>query len=95
MARWNTFAELGANDVANDDLLPLSDTSAASGSRSKTVSVATVKTLCAPTVAAGAPTGDDDETAGFIVGSLWVNTSGPTLYVAVDVSEGAADWDAL
>jgi len=39
------------------------------------------------------PTVSDDNTQGYEVGSLWVNTSNNKAYVAVDVSTGAAIWD--
>jgi hypothetical protein len=41
-----------------------------------------------------APTSDDDETAGYSVGSMWVTTTS-AVYVCADASPGAALWDHL
>ena len=46
-------------------------------------------------VAAGDPTGTDDETLGYVVGSLWYDTVGPQLWILTDASEGAAVWDEV
>ena len=42
--------------------------------------------------AAQAPTATDDDSAGYSVGSFWVDVSTGVFYVAVDVSTGAAQW---
>lgn len=34
----------------------------------------------------------DDNTAGYAIGSVWINTTADTAYLAVDVSTGAAVW---
>lgn len=39
-----------------------------------------------------APTAVDDSSAGYSIGSVWVDTSSDTVYIAVDVSVGAAIW---
>lgn len=44
---------------------------------------------------AGAPTVDDDETEGYLPGMLWLDTTGPTLYMVTDVSAGAAVWRVI
>jgi len=44
-------------------------------------------------VAAADPTVNDDDTAGYEVGSVWVNTSTGAVYVCVDNSTGAAVWN--
>lgn len=43
----------------------------------------------------GAPAVGDDTTQDYEVGSLWLNTGSGTLYVATDVSTGAAVWSEL
>jgi len=47
--------------------------------------------------AAAAPTVNDDSTAGYEVGSLWINTAAltPAVYSCVDASAGAAVWRNL
>jgi hypothetical protein len=46
---------------------------------------------------AAAPTTGDDANDGYSIGSLWVDTSTSpaNLYVCVDASAGAADWDLI
>lgn len=44
---------------------------------------------------AAGPTASDDATLGHIVGDLWLDLSGPTLYLISDSTAGAAVWDAL
>lgn len=39
------------------------------------------------------PTATDDDSAGYAVGSVWVNTSSGDVYVLVDASTGAAVWN--
>ncbi|RMH16936.1 MAG: hypothetical protein D6698_08995, partial [Gammaproteobacteria bacterium] len=46
-------------------------------------------------VSATDPTVTDDNTAGHAVGTLWVNTTTNTAYVAVDVTTGAAIWKQI
>jgi hypothetical protein len=41
------------------------------------------------------PTINDDSGDGYTVGSLWFDTATGNLYVAVDVTAGAADWEAV
>jgi len=38
------------------------------------------------------PTVDDDETQGWMVGSVWIDTEGKEAYRCVDATEGAAVW---
>lgn len=42
---------------------------------------------------AAAPTVNDDVTATVEVGNRWLDTTGPTLYMCTDNSEGAAVWE--
>lgn len=44
---------------------------------------------------AAAPTVDDDETIGVLVGNRWLDTTGPTLYMCTDASDGAAVWRVI
>lgn len=44
---------------------------------------------------AAAPTTSDDETIGVLVGNRWLDTTGPTLYMCTDASEGAAAWRVI
>lgn len=46
-------------------------------------------------VAAAAPTVNDDETLGIVVGQEWLDTTGPTLYMVTDVTSGAAVWRVI
>jgi hypothetical protein len=60
-------------------------------------------TVAGPTGPAGlgavvfssAPTVNDDMNSPYSVGTVWVDTSGPTAYILVDNSSGAAVWTAL
>lgn len=51
-------------------------------------------TTNAPTIysSADAPTEDDDTTRGYKVGDLWIDETNLALYVAQDVTDGAAVW---
>lgn len=40
----------------------------------------------------GNPTVDDDSAAGFGIGTIWVNTTTGTVFIAANVSVGAAIW---
>lgn len=42
-----------------------------------------------------APAVTDDVTLGYGAGSLWLDTTGPTLYVCSDGTDGAAVWTEL
>ncbi len=44
------------------------------------------------TVTASAPTTGDDSADGFRVGHQWLDTSGPTLHMCTDATEGNAVW---
>jgi hypothetical protein len=46
-------------------------------------------------VSIAAPTVDDDEIAKRAVGQLWIVPGGPSVYICVDNSEGAAVWVQL
>lgn len=46
-------------------------------------------------VAAAAPTVNDDETLGIVVGQEWLDTTGPTLYMCTDATEAAAVWRVM
>lgn len=41
------------------------------------------------------PTVNDDGTAGYVAGSLWINTSNNTTWVAISVGTGAAVWKEI
>lgn len=41
------------------------------------------------------PTVNDDSGDGYAAGSLWINTSGARVFVCVDATAGAADWDQI
>jgi hypothetical protein len=41
------------------------------------------------------PTVNDDGTAGYVAGSLWINTSNSTTWVAISVATGAAVWKEI
>jgi len=43
-------------------------------------------------VASVAPTVSNDNTQGYVIGSVWFNTTNSSLYVATSVSTGAATW---
>jgi len=43
-------------------------------------------------IQAAAPGSSDDASAGFSIGDWWLSTSGPTAYVCLDASSGAAIW---
>lgn len=43
-------------------------------------------------VAAADPTGDDDDGDGYVVGSMWYNTTGHKIFACEDASTGAALW---
>jgi hypothetical protein len=45
--------------------------------------------------AAADPTTGDDSADGYVVGTIWVNTSADTAFVATDVAVGAAVWVAV
>jgi hypothetical protein len=42
-----------------------------------------------------APTANDDTTAGYAIGSMWLNTTTPTWYRATSVGTGTATWQNL
>lgn len=46
-------------------------------------------------VGTSAPTVDDDVDRGFLPGHVWVDQSGPAVYIAVSVADGAADWNQV
>lgn len=45
--------------------------------------------------AATTPSGSDDQTAGYSVGSLWVDTAAEEAYICVDNSAGSAQWKII
>jgi hypothetical protein len=51
-------------------------------------------TVSPQTARAGAPGASDDSTKGFVIGSMWVDTSTApdTLYVCTSAAAGAATW---
>jgi len=59
VARWNSFAALTAAELANDDVLPVSDTSAVEGSRSRVVQLGSLKLARVRSYAANFTLDDD------------------------------------
>lgn len=47
------------------------------------------------TVTAADPTTDDDITAGYRAGDVWINSSDAGVFILISNAEGAADWDEL
>lgn len=45
--------------------------------------------------ASAAPTVNDDSGGGYAIGSIWVDTTADNVYMAVDVTVGAAVWRQL
>ena len=45
--------------------------------------------------AAADPTVNDDSADGYILGTVWVNTSSDAVFVAVDITAGAAIWQEM
>lgn len=45
--------------------------------------------------AVAAPTVNDDTTAGYSIGSIWIDTATDTVYVCADATAGAAVWKDL
>ena len=98
MSRWtDTTAFPNLPAPASDDLLPIADVSQAVGSRQRTITWAQLEVLAAAgaTVEAADPGAGDDSDDGYSVGSLWYATGSETLFVCVDATVGAADWDAI
>ena len=54
--------------------------------------VIAVRAAVGPTVVAAAPTAGDDSSTGEFVGAMWLDSTGPTLYMCTDATEGAAVW---
>ena len=54
----------------------------------------TVETLKNKTDATAAPTATDDSSAGYAVGSKWVDVTNDMFYICVDASAGSAVWQA-
>ena len=98
MSRWtDTTAFPNLPTPASDDLLPIADVSQAAGSRQRTLTWAQLQALAAAgaTVNAADPGAGDDSDDGYAVGSLWYATGSETLFVCLDATVGAADWDAI
>ena len=47
------------------------------------------------TVQGAAPTANDDIDRGFLPGHIWVDDSGPGVYIAVTTADGTADWNKV
>jgi hypothetical protein len=47
------------------------------------------------TVQGAAPTVNDDVDRGFLPGHVWVDDTGPGVYIAVTTADGAADWNKV
>ncbi len=41
------------------------------------------------------PTVDDDIDRGYLPGHTWINQSGGSAWIAISVSDGAADWNQI
>ena len=102
MARWNdvsSYANLAVAEMDDADLVPIADVSLAEGSRQKTATIAALKAVLRSlaTVAVVDPVVTDDSSDGFAVGSLWYNegAGNEELFIATDVTEGAAVWESL
>jgi hypothetical protein len=97
MARWTDQTAYPSHVPNDDDLLVIADVAQATGSRQRTTSVASLRSQIAGQahVAAVDPTASDDNTEGYSVGSLWYNSVSEALFIATDVSTGAAVWDEI
>jgi len=85
-----------SGDLAADDLLPVVDVSEADPmERRKRADVFFLQARLPAVVTDSAPSVDDDETLGYRPGHEWLDTSGPTLYMCTDATEGAAVWRVL
>jgi hypothetical protein len=82
---------------AAGDLLPIADVSEDEGQRQRTITWAQLAALAAAgaTVDTVDPDSDDDETAGYSVGSLWYNETSGTLFVCTDESSSGAVWEEI
>lgn len=69
--------------------------SLATGDMQNTTSTGVITVLKSNRAATTAPTASDDNTAGYAVGSRWINLNTDTEYVCTDASTGAALWRAL
>jgi hypothetical protein len=102
MSRWTDdtqFPNMSAAEVAPNDILAIADVSQADGSRQRTI---TAETLAAYFAGSGViitvdiidPSSGDDSSAEYAIGSVWFNETTGALFVATDVSVGAAVWEA-
>lgn len=80
-----------------DDVLLIIDVDAGTPVRDRSWLVESARTVFdrPAFIDAGAPTAADDETIGVLVGNRWLDTSGPTLYMCTDATEGAAVWRTI
>ena len=90
-----TWAEYAGGVALLSDADPLSDSATAAPGVGTTASRADHRhPKPKRTIAAAAPTVNDDETAGYSAWSLWADTSGaqPEVYRCLDAATGAAVW---
>lgn len=81
-----------------DDLFHVIDSSAAHPQDRKATVYQLVlffRSLLPPVVQAIPPTPAHDGTLDFAVGTMWLNTSGPTLYMCTDATENNAVWRVI
>lgn len=80
--------------LADDDVLVLIDTSAASDPKDRKIQVSHLrKQLARATVVTSAdPTVNDDSADGYQAGNTWLNTSDGGFFILTDATEGAAVW---
>jgi hypothetical protein len=80
--------------LADADHLILLDASETLARKDKLIAVDHArKQLVRAHTSSSDPTVSDDDTEGFVAGNLWLNTSDGGVFVLVDASTGAADWD--
>lgn len=82
---------------AMDDLLHVIDVDADGTQDRKWPMIAVIQWMAgigmrAIKMATRAPTVNDDETAAYLPGNMWLDLTGPTLYMCVNPAAGAADW---
>lgn len=46
-------------------------------------------------VATSAPSATNDSSAGYSVGSIWIDTSGSQAYICIDPTAGSANWKQM
>jgi hypothetical protein len=92
-----TQAELNAFVPATATALASNPTDCATGAYANAIAASGNLTCQILLVSASvAPDGaTDDTTLGYIVGTIWIDTAEPAVYVASDVTDGAAIWNLI